>query len=176
MLISSVQQSYTHKHIFFLMLFAIIICHRILSIVPRAIYRRASQVVLAVKNPAANAGDARDIGLNPGLGRFFRGGNDNALQYSCPENSENPGSCSPRGCKELDMAERLNTTAQYNRSLLFIHPVYNSLGLPSWLSSKESAFQEGDVGSIPGSRRFPGGGNGNPIQYSCLGNPMGRGA
>ena len=34
----------------------------------------------------------------------------------------------------------------------------------------------GDVGSIPGSERSPGGGNGNPLQYACLGNPMNRGA
>ena len=34
----------------------------------------------------------------------------------------------------------------------------------------------GDVGSIPGSGRSPGGGNGNPLQYSCLGNPMDGGA
>ena len=34
----------------------------------------------------------------------------------------------------------------------------------------------GDVGSIPGSRRSPGKGNCNPLQYSCLGNPMDRGA
>ena len=33
-----------------------------------------------------------------------------------------------------------------------------------------------DVGSIPGSGRAPGEGNGNPLQYSCLGNPMDRGA
>ena len=32
-----------------------------------------------------------------------------------------------------------------------------------------------DTGSIPGSKRFPGGGNGNPLQYSGLGNPMDRG-
>ena len=34
----------------------------------------------------------------------------------------------------------------------------------------------GDVDSVPGSRRSPGGRNGNPLQYSCLGNPMVRGA
>ena len=33
----------------------------------------------------------------------------------------------------------------------------------------------GDAGLIPGSGRPPGGGNGNPLQYSCLGNPMDRG-
>ena len=39
-----------------------------------------------------------------------------------------------------------------------------------------SAGDTGDVGSIPGSERFPVEGNGNPLQYSCLGNPMDRGA
>ena len=33
-----------------------------------------------------------------------------------------------------------------------------------------------DLGSIPGSERFPGGGRGNPLQYSCLKNPLDRGA
>ena len=33
----------------------------------------------------------------------------------------------------------------------------------------------GDIGSVPGSERSPGGGNGNPLQYSYLGNPMDRG-
>ena len=41
---------------------------------------------------------------------------------------------------------------------------------------KEFACKAGDSGSIPGSVRSPGGGNGNPLQYSCLGNPMDRGA
>ena len=51
--------------------------------------------------------------------------------------------------------------------------------LPWWLSSKESvcnAGDTGDTGSILGSRRSPGGGHGNPLQYSCLENPMDRGA
>ena len=39
-----------------------------------------------------------------------------------------------------------------------------------------SAGAAGDMGLIPGRERTPGGGNGNPIQYSCLGNPMDRGA
>ena len=41
---------------------------------------------------------------------------------------------------------------------------------------KIPAANAGDVGSIPGSGRFPGEGNGNPFQYSCLENPMDRGA
>ena len=41
---------------------------------------------------------------------------------------------------------------------------------------KASACNAGDLGSIPGSGRSPGEGNGNPLQCSCLGNPMDRGA
>ena len=41
---------------------------------------------------------------------------------------------------------------------------------------KESACSAGDLGSIPGLGRSPGEGNGNPLQYSCLENPMDRGA
>ena len=43
-------------------------------------------------------------------------------------------------------------------------------GLPRWHSGKESACQAGDMGSIPGSGRSPGEGNGNPLQYSNLEN------
>ena len=39
-----------------------------------------------------------------------------------------------------------------------------------------NAGDPGDAGSIPGSGRSPGEGNGNPLQYSCLDNPMDRGA
>ena len=46
----------------------------------------ASQVVLVVKNPPANAGDVRDSGSIHGLGRSPGGGNGNPFQYSCPEN------------------------------------------------------------------------------------------
>ena len=43
-------------------------------------------------------------------------------------------------------------------------------------ASKESACNAGNLGSIPELGKFPGEGNGNPFQYSCLGNPMDRGA
>ena len=45
------------------------------------------------------------------------------------------------------------------------------LDLPAGSDSKESACNVGDLGSIPGLRRYPGGGHGNPLQYSCLENP-----
>ena len=49
-------------------------------------------------------------------------------------------------------------------------------GFPGGSDSKESAFNARDLGSIPGSGRSPGGGNVNPLQYSCLENSMDRGA
>jgi len=51
--------------------------------------------------------------------------------------------------------------------------------LPQWLNGKESTCNAGDLGeghSIPGLRRSSGKGNGNLLQYSCLENPMDRGA
>ena len=45
-------------------------------------------------------------------------------------------------------------------------------GFPGSSDSKVSAYSAGDLGSIPESGRSPGEGNGNPLQYSCLENPM----
>ena len=53
------------------------------------------------------------------------------------------------------------------------------MGFPSWLSSEESAYNAGDtgdLGSVPGLGRPPGGRQDNLLQYSCPENPMGRGA
>ena len=52
----------------------------------------------------------------------------------------------------------------------------SELGLPGGSDGKESACNEGDLGSVPGWERSPGEGNGNPLQYSCLENSMDRGA
>ena len=49
-------------------------------------------------------------------------------------------------------------------------------GLPGGSGGKESDLNVGDPGSIPGSGRSPGEGNSNPLQYSCLENPMDGGA
>ena len=54
--------------------------------------------------------------------------------------------------------------------------VMSKYGLPWWLSSKESTCNVGVAGSVPGLGRSPGEGNGNLLQYSCLENPMSRGA
>ena len=47
---------------------------------------------------------------------------------------------------------------------------------PGGLDGKASAYSAGDLGSIPASGRSPGGGNDNPLQYSCLETSMDRGA
>ena len=57
----------------------------------------------------------------------------------------------------------VKTTSNCNASPLMVQPVKN-------------VCNAGDSSSIPGSGRFPGDGYGNPLQYSCLGNPMDRGA
>ena len=49
-------------------------------------------------------------------------------------------------------------------------------GFPGGSVEKNPPANAGDVGSTPGSGRSPGEGHGNPLQYSCLGNPMDRGA
>ena len=51
----------------------------------------------------------------------------------------------------------------------------NNLDFPGGSDGKESARNVGDLGLIPGLGRSPGEGNGKPLWYSCLGNPMDRG-
>ena len=66
-------------------------------------------------------------------------------------------------------------------SFIFVLPFHSFL-LPSWWGfpgssdGKASAYNAGDPGSVPGSGSSPGEGNGNPLQYSCLENPLERGA
>ena len=50
----------------------------------------------------------------------------------------------------------------------------DNMWLPRWLVGKDSTGNAGDEGSIPGPGRSPGGGHGNPFQYSFLENPMDR--
>ena len=58
-----------------------------------------------------------------------------------------------------------------------VHPFNHCTpGLPGGSNGKESACNAGDLGSIPGLGRSPGGRHSNPLQYSCLENPMDRGA
>ena len=61
----------------------------------------------------------------------------------------------------------------HHQVLEILSPWLFLIGFPEISDGKESACNAGDPGSIPGSG---GSGNGNPLQYSCLGNPTGRGA
>ena len=65
-------------------------CRRNVYISPQS-FLGAPQVVLMVKNPPTNAGDIRDMGSIPGLGRSPGVGNGNPLQYSCLENPMDGG-------------------------------------------------------------------------------------
>ena len=69
-------------------------------------------MALVVKNPPVNAGDVRDVGSIPGLGRSLGGGHGNPLQYSCLENPMGRGTWQApvHGVtKELDMTEQQNS-------------------------------------------------------------------
>ena len=68
---------------------------------------------------------------------------------------------------------RLLITFAYIESILLLINVYHILDKSD---GKASVYTAGDPGSIPGSGRSPGEGNGNPLQYSCLENPMDGGA
>ena len=83
-------------------------------------------------------------------------GNGNPLQYSCLENSMDRG---PWWASVHGVTESL-------RQLSTQH-----LGFPGGSVVKNPPANAGVEGSVPGSGRSPGGGNGNPLQYSCLENP-----
>ena len=57
----------------------------------KILVKRASYMVLVIKNPPANAGDVKDLGLIPGSRRCPGGGHNNPLQYSCLENPVDRG-------------------------------------------------------------------------------------
>ena len=89
---------------------------------------------------------------------------------------------SPCGHKESDRTDRLNNNNPFSNHIIlwvfFLSPEIAFrvlfMGFPGGADSKESACNTGDLGSIPGSGRSPGGGHGNPLQYSCLENSMDR--
>ena len=72
------------------------------------------------------------------------------------------------------------TAYKYFLSMIKVtYKIYNFtiyMGFPGGSEAKASACNVGDLGSIPGSGRSPGEWNGTPLQYSCLKNPMDRGA
>ena len=72
--------------------------------------------LLVVNNPPANAGDAKDVGLIPGSGRFPEEGNGNPVQYSCLENPVDRGAWPatvPRVAKSQTQLKRLGTHTHF---------------------------------------------------------------
>ena len=69
----------------------------------------------------------------------------------------------------------LNKMKRYSASPVMgnvLHLLHLQMGFPGGSEGKVSAYNAGDPGSIPWSGRYPGEGNGNPLWYSCLENPM----
>ena len=131
-----------------------------------------------------------------GPGRSFRKGNGNPLRYFCLGNPMDRGAwwatvhgvhrvrhgletqqqqkllrCGEAGHEwedtetvESEVRQKCPTERSFGCCL--------SRGFPGSSGSKASAYNAGDSGFIPGLRRSAGEGNGNPLQYSCLENPM----
>ena len=111
------------------------------------------------KESSCSAGNPGSI---PGWGRFPGEGNSYPLQLSCIENPMDRGAWQAivHGVSKSQM--QLSTYTFTPILALF----------PGGLEGKPSACNAGDLGSIPGTGRSPAEGNGTPLQYFCLENPM----
>ena len=115
------------------------------------------------KESACSVGDPSSI---PELGRSPGEENDYPFQCSCLENPRDGGAC----------WAAVYGVAQSRTRLKRLGSKQEQQGFPSGSDGKESACNAENLGSILGLGRSPGEGHGNPLQYSCLDNPMGRGA
>ena len=100
-------------------------------------------------------------------------GHCSPLHYSCLENPMDRGAwgATVHGGGRSGTLLRQLTLHSYRQGVC-----YKEEGFPSGSHGKESACKAGDPGSIPASGRSPGGGNGYPLQCSCLEDSMDRGA
>ena len=107
-------------------------------------------------------------------GRRRRGSklNGHEFEQALGNGQESLACCSPWGHKELDTAELLNRKIYISECVCVCVCVCVCGGS----DGKASVCNAGDPGSIPGLGRSPGEGNGSPLQYSCLENPMDSGA
>ena len=87
--------------------------------------------------------------------------------------SERRGLETPKTSLLGDQKEVLVTETGSQKKEIYEQGIYN-MGFPGGSVIKNPPTKAGDAGSIPWSGRCPGEGNGNPLQYSCLGNPMDR--
>ena len=110
-----------------------------------------------IKNLPANVGYRGDAGSIPLLGRSPGEGHGHPLQYTCLENPMGSGAWQTTVHRVAKSQTRLKR--QHVRK-------YKDFRGGS--DGRESACDTGDLGSNPGSGRYPGEGNGSPLQYSCL--------
>ena len=110
------------------------------------------------------------MSLVPGSGRCLGEGNGNPFQYSCLKNLMD------RGAWWATVQRVAKRWTGLSMSKVNIAAICKLWAFPGGSDGKESICIAGDPGSIPGSERSPGGGNGNPFQYSCPENSMNRGA
>ena len=114
---------------------------------------------------------------------MFGEGNGTPLQYSCLENPMDGGAWWAAIYGVAQSRTRLKQLSSRSSSSVYVSmllspfvPPSPFLGFPGGPAGKESTCNEGDMGSIPGVGRSPGEGNGNPLQYSYLEDPMDGGA
>ena len=124
--------------------------------------------------PFPSPGDLPDPGIEPGSPTFEA----DALTSEPPWNAKEAKLkwChiyrpSRTNTKEISPSHQRLDAKVGNQEIHGNSVISQHSGLPWWLS-KESASNVGDPGSSPGSGRSPGEGNGNSLQYSCLGNPV----
>ena len=119
--------------------------------------------------------DCWDVPCGPGVGTLH-------FHYCGPGSGPGRGTEIPKAVRRSSPQKRqssVTTDSGKETSGVDLQAVGWGQGFPGGTSGKESACSAGDVrdvASIPGSGRSPGGGHGNPLQYSCLENPTDRGA
>ena len=106
----------------------------------------------------------------PGSGRSPGEGNGYLFQCSYLENPLDRRAWQAT----VHRVAETDTTKQLILSFIYINCKYITFGLLWSSAGKESACNVGDLGSIPGLGRSPGGEHGNPLRYSCLENPYGQ--
>ena len=111
-----------------------------------------------IRRPSSSSPGMSRLAIHPGSGR-------SALQLQS-RNSPFP---------DTSPSTRLSLLWMFY-PLSFYRVAYCQVGFPGGSDGQQSACSAGDPRSIPGSGRSPGGGHGNPLQCSCLDNPMDRGA
>ena len=116
----------------------------------------------------------------PGSGSSPGGGYGNPLHYSCLKNPMDRGAQRATvhiGSHRVDTTEATQHTHKHTHTHTYTHIVGHSwLELPQWLSGIGEPTNARDECSVPGLGRSPREGSDNPLQYSCLKNPMDRGA